>query len=153
MLPALSSKGLLDLAKSGPDLVQGFARDGHRLFAVSFEDSGYSYYVFAPVARERLGSLYRLTITAHGKTISQTASNHGPAAALSVARGDKVEIRWNATAFPRLSCTGERGGSPAPLMLGGTFTAANVYGRALECDFSDGVKTAFASIRIPIAGR
>jgi hypothetical protein len=154
LLPAMTQIGSLDHPTSGPDLVEGFARDGSRLFATPFSDAGYTYYLFAPVPRERIERLYRLRVQVRGKRLTAQATVHGAAQAQATALdANRAEVRWNPAAFPRLACIDEAGGSPAPLMLGGSFTGANFFGKALRCDFSDGVKTAFRNVRIPIAGR
>jgi hypothetical protein len=154
MLPVLTQIGSLDHPTSGPDTVQGFARDGRRLFAVHFSESGYSYYLFAPVPLDRIAQLTSLKVSVRGKSLVTTARTHGaPRASARALDANRVEVRWDASQFPRLACDGGQGGSPAPLMLGGHFTAANFFGRTIYCDFSDGVKTAFAGVPIRVAGR
>ena len=152
IVPPIGEAALV-VPTAGPDRIDGYAKDGDGVFSVHFADSGYTFYVFVPMDSERMSRLYRLVVTVRHHRIEQTATRHGVASARAhlIAPG-KVEVTWNAAAFPRLRCIGAQGGSPAPFMTGGDFTAENVKGKSLLCDFSDGVKTVFADIHVPIAG-
>jgi hypothetical protein len=153
LVPVMEGLGVPSNFPPGPDVVTGYDARGRQVFRRTFRDKIYNYYLFVPLARAQLASLQRLRLQMQGHTLESTASAHGaPAARAETIGPERVRITWNARAFPRLSCHDEGGGSPAPLMLGGDFTAADVRGDRLRCDFSDGVKTVFHQVSIPIGG-
>ncbi len=154
ILPAVTQVGVKGTPRPGPDRVQGFAGSGKPIFDHRFADDGYSFSAFIALPQSDIDRLERVRVTIGGKTVTADAAPPSPAVATARAlAGERVEISWNARNFPRLWCAGEEGGSPAPLMLNGSFVAANILGRALICDFSDGLKTVHAKVRIPIGGR
>jgi len=154
LLPVTTGIGTPGNFPPGPDDVTGFDAAGHVVFKRTFRDELYNYYVFIGLDRAKIASVQRLKLRVAGRTIERAATHHGaPAANADTVGPQRVRIRWDARAFPRLACDDEAGGSPAPLMLGGDFTAADIRGSELHCDFSDGVKTVFAGVRIPIRGR
>lgn len=151
LVPVMDGVGVPSNFPPGPDVVTGYDVRGKRLFRKTFSDKIYDFYVFVEVDSAKIRALHRLRLDVAGRSLQIAATPHGPPAARALAVGDdRVRVTWDARAFPRLSCRDEGGGSPAPLMLGGSFTAADVRGETLRCDFSDGVKTAFAEIRQPI---
>jgi hypothetical protein len=154
VLPAVTQIGVNAPPRPGPDRMQGFDVAGKPIFDHPFADDGYSFSAFIPLHQSEIDRLERVRVTIAGKTVTVHAAPPAPAAATARALdGGRVEVSWNAHNFPRLWCVGEEGGSPAPLMLNGTFVAANIRGRALTCDFSDGLKTVHAKVRVPIRGR
>jgi hypothetical protein len=151
LLPVTDGLGVPSNFPSGPNVVTGYDATGRRLFRRTFRDKIYSYYVFVQLDDALLRALIRLRVDVAGHTVERTAAMHGEPAARAQSVGpQRVRITWNTRAFPRLSCRDESGGSPAPLMLGGDFTAADIRGDTLRCDFSDGVKTAYAGVLLPI---
>jgi hypothetical protein len=151
LLPVTSDMGVPANFPSGRDSVTGYDTRGRRLFRHTFRDNIYSYYLFVQLDAARARDLYCVKVEIAGRTIERRATVHGgPAARARSVGPQRVRITWDARAFPRLSCRDEGGGSPAPLMLGGDFTAADVRGVTVRCDFSDGVKTAYAGVRVPI---
>ncbi len=151
LLPVTAGVGVPSSFPSGRDVVAGFDDHGHRLFMRTFADAIYNYYVFVPLDAGKIRELHRLRVTIGARSVERTATRHGPAVARAQTVGaQRVRITWDARAFPRLSCRDEAGGSPAPLMLEGDFTAADVRGNTLRCDFSDGVRTVYAAVRVPI---
>jgi len=152
LIPGMDGSGVASNFPPGPDVVTGFDRHGRQVFRRTFRDKIYNFYVFVPLERAQLRSLHRLRLVLHGRLLERTASAHGPPAARAQTVGaQRVRITWDARAFPRLSCHDEGGGSPAPLMLGGDFTAADVRGDRLRCDFSDGVKTIFGHVLVQVS--
>jgi hypothetical protein len=151
LVPPLSGIGSPESSRPGPDFVEGFDANGRRVFAAHFADDIYNFYVFVKIDDARLARVVRLRVRVGRYTLERVATKHGPAAARAALVGSRVHITWDDRAFPRLSCTGAPGSSPAPLMLEGSFDAANILGPTLFCDFSDGVKTVFRNVRIPIA--
>jgi hypothetical protein len=153
LVPVMEGLGVPSNFPPGPDVVIGYDARGKQVFRRTFRDKIYNYYVFVQLGRTQLASLQRLRIQLQGRTLETTASAHGaPAARAETVGPERVRITWDARAFPRLACHDEGGGSPAPLMLGGDFTAADVRGDRLRCDFSDGVKTVFHDVPIHIGG-
>ena len=151
LLPVTNGLGVPSTFPSGPDVVTGYDATGRQLFRRMFRDKIYSYYMFVQLDDAHVRALHRLTVDVAGRTVERTAAIHGmPAARAQSVGPQRVRITWNTRAFPRLSCRDERGGSPAPLMLGGDFTAADIRGDTLRCDFSDGVKTAYAGVLLRI---
>lgn len=151
LVPVVNGVGSPRTFRVGPDVAEGFSARGERLFSKYFADALYNYYVFVELDDASVKRLYRIRLKIGSHTIERVASKHGaPAARAQLVGPDRVRITWNAAAFPRLSCQGAEGSSPAPLMLDGDFTAANTLGSALSCDFSDGVKTVYSGVRIPI---
>jgi hypothetical protein len=151
LLPVTTGIGTPGHFPPGPDIVTGFDARGRVLFRRTFRDELYNYYVFVALEPAKIADLERLELRVAGHALVRTATRHGsPAARAETVGFQRVRIRWDARAFPRLACDDRAGGSPAPLMLDGDFTAADVRGRALFCDFSDGIKTAYTAVRIPI---
>lgn len=151
LVPVVNGVGVPSSFAPGHDVVTGFDDRGRRLFMRTFSDKIYDYYVFVELDRAKLQALHRLRLDIHGHSVERIAAPHGPPVARArVVGAQLVRITWNARAFPRLSCSDESGGSPAPLMLGGDFTAADVRGPTLRCDFSDGVKTVYSNVRVRI---
>lgn len=147
LLPVMDGAGVPSNFPPGPDVVTGYDSRGHRLFRKTFGDKIYDFYVFVELDRAKIRALHRLRLDIAGHSLERAETPHGKPAARALAVGvRRVRVTWDARAFPRLSCRDEGGGSPAPLMLGGTFTAADVRGGTLRCDFSDGVKTAYADV-------
>ena len=135
----------------GVNVVTGFDRRGKQLFRRTFRDKIYSFYVFVELDRAKIAALDRLRLDVAGHTLERVATRHGgPSARARLIGVQRVRITWSARAFPRLACRDDGGGSPAPLMLEGDFTAADIRGATLRCDFSDGVKTAFAGVPVRI---
>lgn len=151
LLPVVDGIGAPSAFGPGRDVVSGFDVRGRRLFRRTFADKIYNFYVFLDVDRATIQALTRLRVEIGGRAIERSATRHGPPAANAHAIGaQRVRITWDAQAFPRLACHDDAGGSPAPLMLSGDFTAADIRSATLRCDFSDGVKTAYAGVRVPV---
>lgn len=151
LVPVMDGVGVPSNFPPGPDSVRGFDRAGHQLFARTFADKLYNFYVFVPVDDRTLTRLHSLRLRVAGQSLDRVATAHGSPAASAFAAGpQRVRISWDASAFPRLACHDDAGGSPAPLMLEGDFTAADVRGDRVRCDFSDGVKTAFRGVVVPV---
>lgn len=151
LLPVMSGIGVPSNFAPGPDVVTGFDAHGQRLFRRTFSDKIYSFYLFVELDRGKIAALHRLRLEIAGHSLERSATLHGrPAARARSVGTQRVQITWNAQAFPRLSCRDEAGGSPAPLMLDGDFTAADIRGGELRCDFSDGVKTVYADVPVRI---
>jgi hypothetical protein len=154
LLPVTTAVGTPGHFPPGADVVTGFDGDGRVVFRQTFRDELYNYYIFVALDRAKIERVDRLVLRIAGHLIERTATHHGkPAARAEIVGSQRVRIRWDARAFPRLACDDQAGGSPAPLMLGGDFTGADIRGSVLHCDFSDGVKTAYSNIPIPIGRR
>jgi hypothetical protein len=153
LVPVMDGLGVPSNFPPGPDVVTGFDRAGRPIFRRTFRDKIYNFYLFVQLGRAQISGLHRLRLQVQGHTLERIATVHGAARARAQTIGfERVRITWNARDFPRLACHDEGGGSPAPLMLGGDFTAADVRGNHLRCDFSDGVKTAYHEVLVPILG-
>lgn len=153
LLPVTDGSGTPENFPPGPDVVTGLDASGNVVFRKTFRDQLYNFYVFVPLERAQIERLHRLELRVAGRSLERVASPHGAPEARAQSVGyERVRIRWDANAFPRLSCADEAGGSPAPLMLGGDFTGVDIRGETLRCDFSDGVKTVYSDVRIPIEG-
>lgn len=151
LLPVTTGVGTPGHFPPGPDVVTGFDARGRVLFRRTFRDELYNYYVFVGLDRAKIAELERLELRVAGHALERTATHHGtPGARAQTVGFQRVRVRWDARAFPRLACDDRAGGSPAPLMLDGDFTAADIRGHALYCDFSDGIKTAYSGVRVPI---
>jgi hypothetical protein len=151
LLPVTNGSGTPSNFPPGPDVVTGLDASGNVVFRKTFRDQLYDFYVFVPLERSQIERLQRLELRVAGRSLERVATQHGAPEARAQSTGyERVRIRWNARAFPRLACSDEAGGSPAPLMLGGDFTGVDIRGTTLHCDFSDGVKTVYSDVRIPI---
>ena len=151
LLPVTDGSGTPSNFPPGPDVVTGLDGDGNVVFRRTFRDQLYNFYVFVPLERSEIERVHRLELRVAGRSLERIASPHGAPEARAQSVGyERVRIRWDARAFPRLACADAAGGSPAPLMLGGDFTGVDIRGETLRCDFSDGVKTVYSDVRIPI---
>lgn len=153
--------------RGGPYVVEGLDAEGGRVFSVSFapEDvadglRGERHFSFAvPLEAAFMDRIATLRLTGQGQRAISTPATAAPTAVqlraggrpppISLDRGmpGRINLRWDATAYPMLMVRNSQNGEILSFARGGDVSIAT-HATELDVEFSDGVRSSALRLRV-----